>query len=124
MLNSPTQTRLNTEDNINNNNHNNKISIDILLAHQLAHALIDQNHDRFIFIYDNRIPATFDQIRVSSFVFFSFKIFPTIMRSPFFNQDFIIIIYLRYTHSHIHLLIFILNACIIYLYIYIVNGYV
>lgn len=38
--------------------------VDFKLAHELAHCLRDQDTDKFIFIYDFKIPEIFDSKRV------------------------------------------------------------
>ena len=46
-------------------------SLDDLIAHNLAHAIRDQEPDKFLAVYD-KIPADFNQLRVSPILVFSF----------------------------------------------------
>lgn len=48
--------------------NSNKTSVDFLIAHELAHTLREQDTDQFIYIYDNKIPDSFNSFRVKIFL--------------------------------------------------------
>ena len=50
----------------NNSERLNSNQVDDLISHALAHAILDQEPDKFLNIYD-RIPSDFSQLRVSCY---------------------------------------------------------